>query len=58
NTHLLVNEDALIEKNVAFEDVAMHLPTKVFPVPGGPKSKRPLGGPLKPVKRSLNFIKN
>ena len=29
------------------------LPIKVFPVPGGPNNKIPLGGPRKPLKMSL-----
>ena len=29
------------------------LPISVFPVPGGPNSRIPLGGPLNPVNRSL-----
>lgn len=32
------------------------LPIIVFPVPGGPKSRRPLGGPLSPVKMSGRSI--
>lgn len=31
----------------------MYLPISVFPVPGGPKRRIPLGGPLKPLKISL-----
>ena len=38
-----------IKKNKTF----LHLPIKVFPVPGGPNSSKPFGGPLKPVKMSL-----
>lgn len=30
----------------------MHRPINVFPVPGGPNSKIPLGGPRSPVKIS------
>ena len=30
-------------------------PMRVFPVPGGPKSRSPLGGPLRPVKMSGLF---
>ena len=40
-THLLVNEDAEIAKNVAPDCVATALPIMVLPVPGGPKSSRP-----------------
>jgi len=29
------------------------LPIRVFPVPGGPNNSTPFGGPLSPVKRSL-----
>lgn len=39
-------------KKVDLDSFAMHLAIKVFPVPGGPKSKSPFGGPLSPVKRS------
>ena len=40
-THLLVNEDADIAKNVAPDCVATALPIMVFPVPGGPKRSNP-----------------
>lgn len=32
------------------------LPIRVLPVPGGPNNNRPLGGPLNPVKISLQLI--
>lgn len=31
----------------------LYLPINVFPVPGGPNNKIPLGGPRKPLKMSL-----
>lgn len=31
------------------------LPIRVFPVPGGPNKSRPFGGPLRPVKISLQW---
>lgn len=51
-THLLVSVDEETLKNSAFDSVATAFPIIVFPVPGGPKSKIPLGGARKPVKRS------
>ena len=30
-------------------------PIKVFPVPGGPNRSKPFGGPLSPVKMSLQI---
>lgn len=36
----------------------MNLPMRVFPVPGGPNNRRPLGGPLRPVKISLQRKKD
>ena len=51
-THLLVREEADIEKNVAFASLAIALPIIVFPVPGGPKNKIDLGGDLSPVNIS------
>ena len=53
-THLDVSDDAEMEKKVALACDAMHLPSSVLPVPGGPNSSRPLGGPSKPVKMSLD----
>ena len=32
----------------------MYIPISVFPVPGGPNNKIPLGGPRKPLKISLS----
>ena len=51
-THLLVNELALMLKNVALAELAIARPIIVLPVPGGPKSKIPLGGARIPVKIS------
>mmetsp|Transcript_35284 Transcript_35284/g.99464 ORF Transcript_35284/g.99464 Transcript_35284/m.99464 type:complete len:201 (-) Transcript_35284:180-782(-) len=48
--HLDVREEALTLKNVASILDAIALPSSVFPVPGGPKSKRPLGGVRAPEK--------
>lgn len=39
--YLLVRELADIEKKVEFDSQAIALPIIVFPVPGGPKSRRP-----------------
>ena len=33
-----------------------YIPIRVLPVPGGPKRRRPLGGPRNPVKMSLKCI--
>ena len=30
-----------------------HIPMRVLPVPGGPNSRIPLGGPLRPLNMSL-----
>lgn len=35
-----------------------YLPINVFPVPGGPNNKIPLGGPRKPLKMSLSEERN
>jgi len=51
-THLLVSEDAEMLKKVAFASLAIAFPMSVFPVPGGPNSRRPFGGALRPVKIS------
>lgn len=51
-THLLVKVDAEIDKNVDFDYAAIAFPSKVLPVPGGPKNITPLGGALIPVKIS------
>ena len=45
HTHLDVKEDAVTLKNVASDSEATALASMVFPLPGGPKSS-------KPVKRS------
>ena len=42
--HLETREEAEMEKNTARMLVAMALPSIVLPVPGGPKSRMPLGG--------------
>lgn len=55
-THLLVIELALMLKNVAWASLAIALPIIVLPVPGGPKSKIPLGGALNPVNISGRSI--
>jgi len=55
-THFDVNVDELILKNVDLLSFAIHLAKSVFPVPGGPKSSKPFGGPLKPLKMSLFFF--
>jgi hypothetical protein len=55
-THLLVKELAEMLKNVEFDSLAIALPIIVFPVPGGPKSSNPLGGALKPLKRSDRYL--
>jgi len=39
--HLLVNELAEMEKNVAFASLAIALPIIVLPVPGGPNKRSP-----------------
>jgi hypothetical protein len=49
---LLLSELALILKKVADASLAIALPIIVFPVPGGPNSKIPLGGALSPLKIS------
>lgn len=69
-THFEVKELAEMLKNVALHCDATHLPENpyfynkkiifetlpiiVFPVPGGPNSKTPLGGARMPVKTSLD----
>lgn len=40
-THLEVNVEAEIDKKVDFDYAAIAFPSKVFPVPGGPKNKTP-----------------
>jgi hypothetical protein len=39
--HLLVIDEAEIEKNVELDSLAIALPIMVLPVPGGPNNKRP-----------------
>lgn len=46
--HLLVREEALMLKKVAWMLLAMALPMSVLPVPGGPNRSRPLAGALAP----------
>jgi hypothetical protein len=47
-----VNVTALHEKKVDLHSVAIALASKVFPFPGGPKSKMPFAGDLMPLKIS------
>jgi hypothetical protein len=51
-THLLVSDEADILKKVEPDSLAIAFPISVLPVPGGPKSSKPLGGALMPVKMS------
>mmetsp|Transcript_72691 Transcript_72691/g.199398 ORF Transcript_72691/g.199398 Transcript_72691/m.199398 type:complete len:233 (-) Transcript_72691:1658-2356(-) len=53
--HLLMSDEAEIEKKVDDESVAIALAISVLPVPGGPKSSRPLGGVRAPLKMSGRF---
>lgn len=46
--HLETREEAEMEKKTAEMLVAMALPSIVLPVPGGPKSRIPLGGARAP----------
>ena len=39
--HFEVRDEAEMEKKVDLDLQAMHFPIMVFPVPGGPKSRRP-----------------
>lgn len=55
-THFEVKDDAEMLKNVAPDWLAIHFPIRVFPVPGGPNSKIPLGGRRNPVKMSGRSI--
>ena len=57
-THLEVREEALMLKNVHLLWLATHLPISVLPVPGGPNNSNPFGGPLRPVKMSLQKNRN
>ena len=54
--HFEVNDEAEIEKNVAPADPAIHLPMSVFPVPGGPNKRTPLGAARIPRNNSGRFI--
>ena len=47
-SHLLIRSAELMLKKVAFTWLAMHLPIRVLPVPGGPNSSSPLAGLLLP----------
>ena len=49
-TYLEVKLAALMLKNLQLASWATALARRVFPFPGGPKSKRPLMGDLRPVK--------
>jgi hypothetical protein len=51
-THLEVSDEALMLKKVDLDCEAMHFPISVLPVPGGPKSRMPFGGPRSPAKMS------
>ena len=42
--HFDISDEAEMEKNVDFASVAIAFAMSVLPVPGGPKSSRPLGG--------------
>ena len=50
----LVRLEAEMEKKVDLLWLAIHLPIRVLPVPGGPNSSKPLGGPLERMI-SVNF---
>ena len=49
--HLLVREEALMLKKVALMLLAMALPIRVLPVPGGPNRSSPLAGALAPYTK-------
>lgn len=53
--HLDVSDEDEILKKVDWVSKAIHFPIKVFPVPGGPKSKTPFGTFLKPLNTSGFF---
>lgn len=57
-THLLVNEEAEIEKNVALHWEATAFARSVFPVPGGPNNKIPVAGERIPVNKSGLLLGN
>ena len=42
------------KNNMTITNQATNLPMRVFPVPGGPNNRSPLGGPRRPVKISLH----
>ena len=50
--HLEVRVVAEMLKKVALDSCARALARRVFPLPGGPYSRRPLAGLLSPLKRS------
>ena len=52
--HLLVREEAEMLKKVALMLLAMALPIRVLPVPGGPNSSNPLGGARAPCMPRLS----
>ena len=54
--HLLVSEDALMLKKVAWILLAMALPIRVLPVPGGPNRSSPLAGALAPCKLYMEIL--
>ena len=51
-THFEVKVDAEMLKKVDFDWAAIALPSRVLPVPGGPKNMMPLGGARIPLKMS------
>ena len=51
-THLEVIVEAEILRKVDFDCAAIALPSRVLPVPGGPKNIMPRGGALIPLKIS------
>ena len=55
-THFEVRVLAEILIKVDLHSAAIALPSKVFPVPGGPKNITPLGGALIPLKMSGLYI--
>lgn len=56
--HLLVRLLALMLKKDALMLLAMALPIKVLPVPGGPNSSMPFGGARGPCGRRVEEITN
>lgn len=53
--HLLVREDALMLKKVAWMLPAMALPISVLPVPGGPNNNNPFAGALAPCSQETTW---